>query len=79
MKITVRTSFSSGSPPTSTFIRGLGFTHGWVFTVRANMGVHVDAHGHASHGRGFRGQIRVLRIKGGALPLFPHFQPILVE
>jgi hypothetical protein len=32
-------------------------------------------------GHGFRGghNFRVLRIKRGALPLFPHFQPILVE
>jgi hypothetical protein len=41
----------------------------------------ADAHRHASRGRGFRGgpEIRALHIKGGALPLFPHFQPIPIE
>ena len=46
----------------------------------------MDANRHASRGCGaasmsaaIGGQIRILHIKRGALPLFPHFQPIPVE
>jgi hypothetical protein len=128
MKMSIRTSFSSGRPQTSSgrprtsaFTRGRGFTRGCgkncVRTVkiasprawtrargdvarmcgrrstrahdRASARTRVDTRRVAMGPRGlvaasawpWRGgrKIRVLPIKGGALPLFPYFQPSPVE
>jgi hypothetical protein len=83
VKITVRTSVSSGRLPASAFTLRTGFyrpqtrvgvdpcprVRAWIRVVRTV--VRADA--------ALGGQIRVLRIKGGALRFFPHFQPIPVE
>jgi hypothetical protein len=73
---------------------GRGFTRGRVFTVRGRGSastrtprprVRMDMHranaGPCPRERGCKGAetFRVSTIKGGALPLFPHFQPIPVE
>jgi hypothetical protein len=90
VKITVRTSARVHAYPTDTVLPADGFlpSADAVKTtsarmrqcVRADVGrlrVCTSAHPCGHNFRG--GQIRVLLIKGGALPLFPHFQPIPVE
>jgi hypothetical protein len=58
--------------------------HGRGASVRTHAAMRpsrVTDAGPRPRGRGFReGRVfRILHIKGGALPLFPHFQPIPVE
>jgi hypothetical protein len=110
MKMSVRTSFSSGRPRAFAFTRGRGFTRGCgKHRVRADAAVRprgrgsprawtraraevaqtrgrptsaqtrVDTRRAATGPRGHGGGVRVSPIKGGALPLFPRFQPSPVE